>query len=243
MATHNGERFLAEQLESILPQLGSDDEVIIVDDLSADRTREILSTFADSRLRVYWNQQNVGAEQTFDRAMRLATKQIIFMADQDDVWLPGRVQLMAKALETSGAMLVSSNSEYIDAQGKPVAFPSHRVRAADSRHHARHISDVFIGKAPYYGCAMAFSRDIVPLICPIPAYVESHDLWIALAANLIRSNIHLEEQTLQRRIHGNNASVVRRSIARMAWSRIIFVRSVLDLSARYLGSFRNRRTG
>jgi uncharacterized protein YchJ len=81
---------------------------------------------------------------------------------------------------------------------------------------------------------MAFRRSIVPLIMPIPSYVESHDLWIALAANQIGSNLHIDDRTFRKRRHDRNttSTVSDRSLFLKLKSRWIFIRSMIELSAR-----------
>ena len=91
------------------------------------------------------------------------------------------------------------------------------------------IVNIFLGKVPYFGCVMGFHKNIIPLILPIPKYVKSHDLWIAMAANIIHANIHLDNVVLLRRLHGNNLSNVKRGIFKKIWSRIIFFTSAINL--------------
>ena len=81
---------------------------------------------------------------------------------------------------------------------------------------------------------MAFKRELIPLIAPIPCYVESHDLWIALAANQIGSNLHIDDKTLRKRRHDSNttSTVSSRSLFLKLRSRLIFARSMIDLSTR-----------
>lgn len=232
MATYNGERYLDEQLRSILRQLGRDDEIIIVDDASLDSTPDIIASFADARIRLVRNRTNIGVNQSFARALSLAANDVVFMSDQDDVWVENRVERMRAELIRTGSLLVSSNQAFIDAAGDPTAYPADRVRADASVKHFRNILDIFAGRKHYYGCTMAFRRELTPLILPVPAFVESHDLWIALAANLARRNAHLEADTLRRRLHGENASIVTRPIGKKLWSRVIFVRSLIVLIAR-----------
>ena len=82
--------------------------------------------------------------------------------------------------------------------------------------------------------AMAIRREIIPMVVPIPNFVESHDLWIALASNLAQSNLHIDEATLLKRKHGRNATstVSTRSLLRKFWSRVIFALSLLVLIGR-----------
>ena len=81
---------------------------------------------------------------------------------------------------------------------------------------------------------MALREELRDIILPIPTYVESHDLWIAMAANMAGNNQHLERITLLRRIHGNNASVISRPFIQKLWSRVIFVRSFIEIASRMM---------
>ena len=89
IATYNGEKYIDEQLLSILKQLGPDDEVIIVDDYSKDNTVDKIRKFNDPRVNIYENEVNRSHVYSFGRAISLATSDIIFMSDQDDLWIDG----------------------------------------------------------------------------------------------------------------------------------------------------------
>jgi glycosyltransferase involved in cell wall biosynthesis len=229
MATFNGETYVGRQLQSILDQLSADDEVIVVDDCSTDGTIEAIRRLNDPRIAVHVNDRNRREVYSFSRAISLARHQAIFLSDQDDIWLPGRVTLMKQALRT--ACLVTTNFEWIDQEERPLQVAYDGVLPQDSGRHLKNIAGIFIGKTSYFGCAMAFRRALVPLIVPIPDYVESHDCWIALAANLIGSNVHLGERTLRKRRHGNNATstISSRSLGLKLRARAIFARCLLDL--------------
>ena len=234
MATYQGEQYVERQLRSILDELGPSDEVIVVDDCSRDRTPDVVESLCDARIAVSRNPVNRREVHSFGRAIELARGDIIFLADQDDVWLPGRAQLMTTRLKESGADLITSNFEWMDASEQPLDVAFDGVSSANSKRHLNNIVDIFVGKTNYFGCAMAFRRELVPLITPIPSYVESHDLWIALAANLVGSNLHIDDKTLRKRRHDSNttSTVSGRSLVRKLWSRWIFVRSLIDLSIR-----------
>ena len=232
MATYNGEKYVAEQINSVLDQLSSDDELVIVDDCSTDNTFQIILNFNDPRIKVYKNENNRSHVFTFSRVISLAKNEIIFMADQDDFWLKGRISLMKAKLMDSGKLLLSSNSEFIDSEGERINFHLDGVSSNQSFSHFKNIIDIFKGKTNYVGCAMAFKKELNNVILPIPSFVESHDLWIAIAGNLLRSNLHMNEATLKRRIHSNNASIVSRKILLKLWSRFIFFISLLVLIKR-----------
>lgn len=234
MATYNGARYVERQLRSILEQLGPGDEVVIVDDCSRDDTVSVIEKIGDPRIRLERNARNRREIYSFGRAIELSRNKIIFTADQDDVWVPGRAALMVRRLEESGAALVTSNFTWMDEDERPIVVEFDGVQAAQSAHHRANIRDIFIGKTNYFGCAMAFRRSLLPFIVPIPDYVESHDLWIALAANLIGSNLHIEDATLRKRRHSSNATstVSSRSLYLKLRSRVAFARSLMELRVR-----------
>jgi glycosyltransferase involved in cell wall biosynthesis len=234
LASYNGGKFIELQLDSIIKQLCNDDEIIIVDDCSTDDTLSIIKSINDKIVKIFLNEKNKGHAFSFGRAIALATKDIIFMSDQDDVWIDNRVTLMENKLQNSSAMLVSSNSNFVDSKGGKIDFNIDGVDSNFSDKNLSNIIDIFKGKENYYGCAMALKKELKELILPIPNYVESHDLWIAMAANIAKSNLHCDEATLNRRVHGANASIVKRKLHLKLWSRIIFARSMFHLFFRKL---------
>jgi glycosyltransferase involved in cell wall biosynthesis len=206
MATYNGAEYVVRQLRSILDELADEDEVIVVDDCSSDGTVEAVKRLGDRRITVHLNDRNRGEVFSFGRAMQLAKNDFVFLSDQDDVWIPGRVSLMQRHLVEAEASVLASNFEWIAANDDPIDVPYDGVASGDSRKHFKNIIDIFLGKTNYYGCAMALRREFVPVVVPIPRFVESHDLWIALASNVVGSNVHIDDKTLRKRRHGANLS-------------------------------------
>lgn len=229
IATYNGAAYILKQIESILVQLNIDDEVIVVDDCSADKTVTILESINDPRIKIFKNNSNRSHVYSFARAVSLAGNELIFMSDQDDIWIEGRVDIMKKRLTETGVMLITSNSIFVNINDEKIDYPIEGVHDKDSTSYYKNIFSIFMGKTNYYGCTMAFHKKLREVILPIPAYVESHDIWIAMAANLLKSNIHLDDFTLKRRIHGGNASVINRGLLAKIKSRLIFSRSLIDL--------------
>lgn len=234
MATYNGERYLRAQIDSILQQLHSNDELVVVDDGSRDETIRLLEAIGDTRVRVHPNHRTVGHVASFALALSLTRHGVIAMADQDDVWPAGRLDDMVTALRTSGACLASGNATYMDGEGRLTPDLCSPLLAQDSRRHWHNILGVFAARRGYFGCAMMLRRELLKVVLPIPQFVESHDLWIALAANLHRSNVHVERSVLMRRLHGRNASVLRRPVWRQLVSRWVFLRSLAVLASRPL---------
>ena len=126
MATYNGEKFVREQLEYIWQQSRKPDEVIICDDDSTDTTRDIVLDFiSEKQLEDSWrlvhNQVRKGYPENFYYCMGLATGDVVFLADQDDIWSVDKIRCMQDALENDDDMKVlACKMELVDAQGKDI---------------------------------------------------------------------------------------------------------------------------
>lgn len=224
MAAYKGEKYIGDQISSILEQLGPQDEVIVVDDASPDRSADIVRAFADPRITLIPSPENRGYVRAFETAVRQSSGAYVFLVDQDDIWLPGRLDRMMGALADSS--VVATNYTLLD--GRPRRGPL--LRSRDSSHHLRNLLGILIGYRPYFGCGMAMRRDAVPRFVPIPPYVrESHDLWLAISANVAGDISHLDEPTLYRRLHGDNATPEGwRSLPKILRARVMFVRLIIE---------------
>lgn len=227
MATYNGARYLREQLDSILAELEPTDEVVIVDDASSDGTVALLEAYDDSRVRVFARDVNRGYVRSFEEALTRATGDVLMLSDQDDVWIPGRRALLVAALEERA---VAASNLVLLSTGAPLRSPLTRrdwlLRTGGGAHRCRNQLKLLLGDAPYFGCAMAIRRDFLPVALPFPdGLTESHDLWLATVANAAGELVHVEQATLRRRVHGENASSDRpRGILPALRSRLLLVR-------------------
>jgi glycosyltransferase involved in cell wall biosynthesis len=199
MATYNGERYIEAQVRSILKQLGGDDEVVIVDDASTDRTRERIAAFADPRIRLHVNDRNEGVMRSFGRALRMTSGSIIFLADQDDVWLPGKRAALAEALHD--AAVAVSDAQVIDGEGAIIA-PSFMALRGGFR---AGLAATLI-RNRYLGCAMAFRRELLEVALPIPAGVPMHDMWLGAVSGLVGRTVYIDRPLMQYRRHEANVS-------------------------------------
>ncbi|KRE84314.1 hypothetical protein ASG86_07430 [Arthrobacter sp. Soil764] len=203
MAAYNGAQHIHEQLDSILAQLTDHDEVIIVDDGSTDGTREWLTNLHDPRVKAHFNEENLGYVRNFEKALQLSTGEVVMLSDQDDLWLPGRVEALIRALENAEA--VASNFSYFE--GSPRKLEQLRLKEGTGGHRIRNLIRLWIGVIPYYGCAMAFRRTFIQSSLPFPPFLyETHDQWLAMLANVRGTMAHLERETLSRRLHANNTT-------------------------------------
>lgn len=209
IATFNGEGYIKEQLDSILAQITPHDEVVVCDDGSSDATLSIINNFNDARIRVFENPVRLGYVCNFERALTLSAGDYIFLSDQDDIWLPGRIVEMINSLNgNSKALLVASNFDLIDEAG--IAVGEFRKLNPVSRFGVVNICLIFLGRMPYYGCTFLFKRKVLDYCLPIPSGIESHDIWIALIASLFGGVINIPGATLQHRIHSRNVTVKNR---------------------------------
>jgi glycosyltransferase involved in cell wall biosynthesis len=234
IATFNGEDFIIQQIDSILNNIRVNDEIIIVDDCSTDKTVEIISDLNDKRIKLFTNQTNSGEVFSFNRALSLAKNNLIFLSDQDDVWLKGRAELMIQKLKLNRSFLLSSNFDWIDKDNNYLDIFYDGVSSKDSLKHFKNIVDIFVGRTNYFGCSMLLLRNALNIILPIPRFVESHDLWIALVANILKKNCHIDDKTFLKRSHKNNltSTISNRNFLKKIWSRIIFLLSVIVILKR-----------
>ncbi|MCC3276974.1 glycosyltransferase [Arthrobacter sp. zg-Y20] len=225
MAAYNGAEHIREQIDSILSELGPGDELVVVDDASTDKTRDVVSGVGDSRIRLIPSSVNRGYVRTFEAALAHSRGEYVFLSDQDDVWIPGRVQRMVDALQD--AEVVASNFSFFGQQ--PRAIESIRLRSADSGRRWANLFALWVGYRPYYGCSMAMRSSVLSLILPFPGFLtETHDQWIAMVANLAGTMHHVEEDTLRRRLHEANTSPKQwRSLRRILAARLMLLRAFL----------------
>lgn len=237
MATYDGAPFVVAQLESILAQLGPRDEVVVVDDCSRDQTPALVAGLGDPRVHLHANPRNTGHVQAFARAMELATGDVLFLADQDDLWPAGRVDAMLRGLAVRP--VVAGNLTLFGTREGP-----HRqqLRAAGSGSGLANLLGILAGRRPYFGSAMAVRRDLLGIALPIPRYVESHDVWLAIVGNLTGGVEHLEQPVLLRRLHGANLTAPRRrSLDKVAAARLGMLRSMVEVGRRVAQRRRSTR--
>ena len=199
MATYNGALFIEEQLKSILVTLSDEDEVIISDDHSSDRTLEIAKSFNDPRIHIHLNRpENKGHIGNFGNAMDKATGEYIFLADQDDVWDPERTSVVLKALEKND--LVVCDCWVTDGNLNTINDSFYSIINAGGGFTKNWI------KNTYLGCCMAFHRSIMEKALPIPKKVVSHDTWLGLIGEVYGTTVFIPEKLHYFRRHGTNFS-------------------------------------
>lgn len=210
IATYNGEKYLKEQIDSILKQLSKDDEIVVSDDGSTDRTLEIIKEYNDSRIIVLSHKKNPAwkgrtassflfASDNFENAINHSKGDIIFLSDQDDIWYKNRVSTTVPLLNTYP--MVMCNFSTIDGNNKII---TEKQREKDP------VSSIFVKnlmRPPFLGCCMALRREALELAMPFPSPCVGHDFWIGcLLIHLGVPYKFIDTPLHQYRIHGNNVS-------------------------------------
>lgn len=198
MGTYNGEKYIYQQLLSILPQLNSDDEIIISDDGSTDGTLAIVTRLSDGRIQIGTNKGQKGPLGNFEQAINRATGDLIFLADQDDIWLPDKVNVLRSLLQNND--LVLSDCQVVTETGKLIYesfFEHRRSRPGFWRN---------LYKNSYVGCCMAFRREVLTYALPFPPQVHMHDWWLGLLVEVKGRVCFYPKPLIHYVRHGGNAS-------------------------------------
>lgn len=229
LASYNGELFIREQIISILKQLNPSDQLVVVDDASTDNTSSVVLGMSDTRILFIQNTSNWGVVRSFNEGLKNATGDFIFLADQDDIWLDGRVNKLLNVLKNCD--LVYSNSYIVDQD-----LVSHNITLFDTLT----ISDNILYnlyKNCFVGCHLAFNRRVLKEILPIPSSFPMHDSWIGLLS-LFYFKVHFfnEPTMLFRRHKCNNSTTGSRSNALLSKKLLQRKIMIIELLKKFLNN-------
>lgn len=204
MAVYNGEKFLRRQLESLSKQETLPDELIVVDDCSTDRTRQLLieyAAIAPFEVKTYHNMVNLGHELNFGVAIERCSGDIIFLADQDDVWFPEKISVVSEIFENErNVHLVICDAHITDTNLRR----SGRT-AIQLMKFSRILGERKQGLT--LGCATAFTSDLKNLVCPIEKLDFGHDSWIHEIGDVLRVRKVIDKPLQLYRRHSGAATL------------------------------------
>ena len=209
ICTYNGERFIKEQIESILGQTREIDEIVLCDDGSTDKTiavaKEVFATCGFDRYRILGPGPTRGVAVNFLRGMKASTGDYVFTCDQDDVWLPDKVAIFVEEMERSGKQLYFSDGYVVNADlsKRDYSLWSALGFSMDQLEKKTMLSIILSG-CVVTGAAMAVSRDLINQIDEIPD-CWLHDGWFAAVAICNDSIQPIDSKTFLYRQHGANA--------------------------------------
>lgn len=210
LCTYNGEQYLHQQLASILAQTRPPKQILILDDCSTDYTVSIVKSFAklDKRIHLIQNETNLGFVRNFEKGINLCEMDFIALSDQDDIWLPEKLERLATELEENpGSGIAFCNAEYMLADGTRtghVFFPEGNGITNDP---VLARQELLERKWCVQGNFMLLDAELKELIFPNPmARSHGHDFWICLNAFFLRSPRYISEPLSFYRLHNNMAS-------------------------------------
>jgi glycosyltransferase involved in cell wall biosynthesis len=213
LATYNGERYLDELMGSLLSQTYQDFVVLVRDDQSSDRTPEILDRWSAAqpdKVRVVSDDRgNLRSSRNFSRLMELCDAPYFAFCDQDDVWLPDKIERAVNKIRKlenqfgkSTPILVHSDLNVVDADLQEIA-PSFFKFSHVNLGSAERLDHLVINNI-VQGCTSVGNRALLELGQPIPDGVPFHDWWLALVAASCGVLKTIPEPTILWRQHGRN---------------------------------------
>ncbi|MCH2133835.1 MAG: glycosyltransferase family 2 protein [Phycisphaerales bacterium] len=210
LCTHNGEPWLEEQLQSIATQTRPPDELVVGDDASRDGTWGILQSFArsaDFPVHIARHDPALGVIENFEVTLSRSKGRYVALSDQDDVWLPDRLQRgveAIRAVEGDGDRPVLSHSDLllVDADGQETGERFMAVRGIDGT--PANMLGVLLRHNLATGCTVTCNRALVDQAMPFPDHLVMHDWWLALVAASLGEVTFLETPTVRYRQHGSN---------------------------------------
>ena len=203
MTTYNGEKYVKEQIQSILIQLSAEDELIIADDGSTDKTLEIIEQIKDPRIKLFRNCFN-NVVKNFEFSIGKSVGDFIFLSDQDDIWHQNKVEKYLNFFEKTNADLVISNVAIINQDGE-----LHQEEFYKNEFKGAVYSNLI--KNNFIGCAMAFKKEAINWFLPFPPNLPMHDWWIGMVIGKRGKVSFLDEKLLYYRRHGGNVTTGKKS--------------------------------
>ncbi|OGW55602.1 MAG: hypothetical protein A2Z46_04265 [Nitrospirae bacterium RBG_19FT_COMBO_55_12] len=210
LCTYNGEKYLREQLDSILCQTRAPDQILILDDCSNDRTIEIIENFLkkDGRIRLIRNETNLGYARNFEKGISLCETDFIALSDQDDIWFNDKLERLADELEANpGAGIAFCNAEYMLDDGTrtgEIVFKSTDGSPGDPVLARRKLLSEHWGVD---GNLILMDSEMKRFILPNTIIrSHGHDSWICLNAFFLRTPRYIQEPLSLYRLHPNMAS-------------------------------------
>lgn len=207
LACYNGEKYIIDQLHSIMEQTRQVDEVIINDDCSPDKTAELVKNFISKNNLKSWrikiNDKNLGFAENFRNAIDQCTGDVIFLCDQDDIWISNRVEVMMSIMELNPDVGLL-NTEYITFKDS-VVLPT--IKDGSYNYQLKKINlnrRTFFLRYP--GCVMCFRKSFYDSIKEYWSYGWSHDAFLWAASLMEKCCYKLDYCSLCRRVHANQTS-------------------------------------
>ena len=212
MCTYNGAHYLSEQLASVVAQTRQPDELIICDDASVDETLTHLQDFtrnAPFQVSVVKNPKRLGSTKNFEHAIELCRGDVVFLCDQDDIWVETKLAVMEQQFVQKPDMdLLFTDADLIDENGQPLGGTMWKALRFDEANKRKIRSDsayeLLDRREVVTGATMAFRSKFKDLVLPIPEDIPLiHDGWIATMISHAGKLDFIEKSLIKYRQHSS----------------------------------------
>lgn len=208
LATYNGENYLREQLDSILNQTYTDFRLLISDDMSTDKTYEILEEYKqkDKRITIFKQEKNTGVVSNFEFLLEQVENKYYAFSDQDDIWNKDKLERSILKLENENADIVFTDLEVVDNNKETIYKSYWELKEFKDKILKYNSFEALYLNNYVTGCTMLAKAETIKKCLPLPKtskYVL-HDYWISLIVSQSGKIIFLEEPTIKYRQHKNN---------------------------------------
>ena len=213
MATYNGEKYLAQQLDSFFSQTVNNFTIHILDDQSTDNTWQILTQYKNlypDQITITRSEKNSGeAKHTFLELVSNVKDDYLMLSDQDDIWLPDKIEITLEKMKELEAenpkgtpLLVHTDLTVAD---KDLNIINPSFRKATTRRYGRTAENQVLTLNNCSGCTIMYNRAMAELLKNKPPFCEVHDWWLQIVAAFMGKIGHIDKPTVLYRQHGNNS--------------------------------------
>ncbi len=209
LATYNGEKYIKEQIDSILNQTYENIRLIISDDCSKDKTQEILKEYEkkDNRIELYIQEKNLGVVKNIEFLLKQVKNKYYMLSDQDDIWLPEKIEKSLETLLENNADLVFGDLEVVN-QDLKTMYPSFGDFMLLNKKIHKYINSNMLNYIYncVTGCTILAKKETIQKILPLPKKSKYliHDHWIGLMTSIYGKVVYMPEKYIKYRQHGNN---------------------------------------
>ena len=208
LATYNGEKYLKEQLDSILMQTYSNFRLLISDDCSNDSTKDILKEYEqkDNRIKVFYQEKNLGYVKNFEFLLGKVENKIYALSDQDDIWLPEKIEKAIENINYNNSDLYFSDLILIDETGKEISKSFWKEKGFYKKIKKDKNYKGLLLNNYITGCTIVSKKELLKYVLPIPKNTKYmiHDYWIAIVTALKGKICYDTNCYIKYRQHGNN---------------------------------------
>lgn len=209
LATYNGEKYIKQQIESILSQTYKNIRLIISDDCSTDNTINILKEYEekDNRIKLYIQSKNLGVVKNIEFLLEKVENELYMLSDQDDVWLPEKIEKSMQTLKNSDADLVFGDLEVVDEELNTIytsfgdfMLLNKKIQKYIDTNRINYLYNCVTG------CTILSKKKFIEKILPFPTMSKYliHDYWLGLIISFNGKLAYMPEKYIKYRQHGNN---------------------------------------